>query len=152
MTLATCSTQTRYGYSFLSKLPRWLIWEYALHLDLTYCYLCEHALLPDDWVLEHNHLTNEVRGLAHYACNTAVGHMESRRSLADPVSEFRSTYSRVKGVDKLFHQPSSTDDDTASYDNWKALRDVLGDDDVRGFLQRRLSQLNDEYRITKEVN
>jgi hypothetical protein len=144
MTFATCSTRTRYGYSFLSNLPRWLIWEYAIHLELTYCYLCGHALLPDDWVLEHNHLTDEVRGLAHYACNTAVGHMETGRSLDDPVSEFRSTYYRVKGVNKLFHHPDSTEDDTAACSNWKALRDVLGDDNVRGFLTRRLIELHAE--------
>ena len=141
MTFATSThTQTRYGYSFLSKLPRWLVWEYALDLGLNYCYLCGHALLQDEWVLEHDHLTDEVRGLAHYACNTAAGHMEGLRSLDDPESEFRSTYYRVKGVNKLFHQPASTEGDTAAYGNWKVFRDVLGDDDARGFLARRISQ------------
>lgn len=41
------------------------------------CYLCNRPLFScAQSVVEHNHYTDEIRGLAHKACNTRLGQIE----------------------------------------------------------------------------
>ena len=41
------------------------------------CYLCPTPLIScSESVVEHSHYTNEVRGLAHHACNVRLGNLE----------------------------------------------------------------------------
>ncbi|MBE3042997.1 hypothetical protein IMZ48_10585 [Candidatus Bathyarchaeota archaeon] len=74
----------------VAKNPHWDIqqarrWKYGLTLSKQIamfteqhgrCPLCGGLLDWDNMAVDHNHKTNNIRGLAHKHCNASLGHIE----------------------------------------------------------------------------
>lgn len=46
------------------------------------CAICGNTLAPADAVLDHDHVTGEVRGVLHRGCNSMLGKIENHRRIA----------------------------------------------------------------------
>lgn len=51
------------------------------------CPICG-KLIVGDMTVDHNHITGKVRGITHPYCNTAIGVIETRRSLVQDILEY----------------------------------------------------------------
>lgn len=54
----------------LSAIDYFTLWE----KQDSSCYLCKEYLPFADIYVDHNHVTNKVRGLTHHQCNIIIGH------------------------------------------------------------------------------
>jgi hypothetical protein len=46
------------------------------------CAICGNSLAPADAVLDHDHISGEVRGVLHRGCNSMLGKIENHRRIA----------------------------------------------------------------------
>jgi DNA-directed RNA polymerase subunit RPC12/RpoP len=68
-----------------------------LKLQLNSCAICKRSFDIVKEVVDHNHKTNEVRGILCYSCNAAIGFMKENEDLIWNMLEYlkRTTWSKV---------------------------------------------------------
>lgn len=60
-----------------SSMDRRAVVAFFMEKDAGNCYYCGEPL-GVKFIVEHNHQTDEIRGLAHRSCNAKIAHQEPR--------------------------------------------------------------------------
>lgn len=63
-------------------MNRQTVVEFFIEKDGENCYYC-HQSLGIRFVIEHNHITDEIRGLAHYSCNSKIAREDRINGIRD---------------------------------------------------------------------
>lgn len=67
------------------------------------CAVCGNPLAPADSVLDHDHVTGEVRGVLHRGCNSMLGKIENHRRVAKLTTD-AALAAFLQGVIPYLHQ------------------------------------------------